>query len=172
MISYAIAILLIISPGEKPNSLYPYATLIESAAFYLELMDKREYSYFFQRDQEFSTDLRALHVRWECVKNAPSLKEAALLPDLESCNTVLRFNRSYEEGIRQFLVLYPDNAKAQDALAETVRCYQIWDAMRDAQQTYYSPVIRRQALEKVRHTMGEDYANYPPFVPLRYFWRG
>jgi hypothetical protein len=59
----------------------------------------------------------------------------------------------------------------REAIQDTDRLYQLWDTVRDARCDYYYVTVRRDALKKLRDTLGlADYAagKLPPHVPL---WR-
>ena len=65
----------------------------------------------------------------------------------------------------------PDSGELREMLQEVDRLYNIWDTVRDARCDYYYVTVRRQALKKLRETVGDD-AYYsgalPPHVPI---WR-
>jgi hypothetical protein len=96
-------------------------------------------------------------------------------PDRALINDLLSFNRSY----RQHLDSRQSIEKTywwelHEAVQEADRLYQLWDTVRDARCDYYYVTVRRQALKKVRETVGAQ-AYYsgclPPHVPVWRFTR-
>ena len=60
----------------------------------------------------------------------------------------------------------------REAIQETDRLYQVWDTIRDARCDYYYVTVRRQALKRLRETLGPDSyysGNLPSHVPVWLF---
>jgi hypothetical protein len=144
----------------------------QQLAIRLEILDPRESRYVLARAEDFETDLKLLRRRFRNLANAPRLEECHRFPDRAMVNDLLTFNRAY----RQFLtgrqpVDLVHAEELREALGETDRLYQIWDAVRDAQCNYYYVTIRRQALKQLRGLVGEPAfyrGELPPHVPV---WR-
>ena len=88
---------------------------------------------------------------------------------------MLSFNRAYRQHLDSRQTLELTNWwELREALQEADRLYQVWDTVRDARCDYYYVTVRRQALKKLRETVGEDaYCSgcLPPHVPVWRFGR-
>src|SRR5271166_5583129 len=161
--------------GEIPQSWDGLATVrptLQAVAVAHEVLDPREVRYVLTRSEDFVADLKLLRRRHRELADAPPLQDCMRFPDRALINELLAFNRAY----RQYL----DNRQAleqaywwelREAVQETERLYQVWDTVRDARCDYYYVTVRRQALKKLRETVGEDAywsGCLPPHVPV---WR-
>jgi hypothetical protein len=156
-------------PGDAMASVRP---TLQALAVSWEVLDPREMRYVLTRQEDFSADLKLLRRRHRELADAPPLQDCLRFPDRTQINDLLAFNRSY----RQYL----DNRQAleqsywwelREAVQETERLYQVWDTVRDARCDYYYVTVRRQALKKLRETVGENAywsGCLPPHVPV---WR-
>lgn len=161
--------------GVDPGAAAALATVrptLQSLAVSWEVLDPRERRFVLTRDEDFGSDLTLLRRRYRDLADAPPVHDCMRFPTRALINDLLAFNRAY----RQYL----DNRQALDdaaywqlheTLQEADRLYQVWDLVRDARCDYYYVTVRRQALKKLRDTVGyKDYYNgtLPPHVPV---WR-
>ena len=145
---------------------------VQRVAVEWEILDERETRYVLTRPEDFCTDLNMLRRRRHELQDAPKAADGLRFPDRVAVNELVRFNRAYRRNIDERRQLEFDRADSfRNALAETDRLYQVWDAVRDARCDFYYVTVRRQALKKLRDLIGtEDYdqAALPPNVPV---WR-
>jgi hypothetical protein len=164
--------------ADLPGTAEEFATLrptLQALAVSWEILDPREVRYVLARQEDFNADLKLLRRRYHDLADAPPLHDCMRFPDRTLINDLLSFNRSY----RQHLDSRQSIEKTywwelHEALQEADRLYQLWDTVRDARCDYYYVTVRRQALKKVRETVGEQ-AYYsgclPPHVPVWRFTR-
>jgi hypothetical protein len=145
---------------------------LQALAVSWEVLDTRETRYVLARPEDFPADLKLLRRRYRELADAPPLHDCMRFPDRALINELLAFNRTYRQHL--------DNRQAleqtywwelREAVQETERLYQVWDTVRDARCDYYYVTVRRQALKKLRETIGEDAywgGCLPPHVPV---WR-
>ncbi len=142
---------------------------IHEIAVTWELLDPREVRYVMSRPEDFETDLELLRRRHLELHDAPKIADAGRLPDRQTVNELLRFNREYRKHLEARLAWEVDRSHIlRQALCETDRGYRIWDAIRDARCEFYYITIRRQALKKLRDLIGNDAydtCDLPPSVP-------
>jgi hypothetical protein len=175
---YLLAVALLTAPVDGPDpSVNPdlYANLqptLQALAIRWEILDPREVRYVLTRPEDFASDLKLLRRRYHDIQDAPPLFDCQRFPDRATISHLLAFNRAYRAHLdsRQSveLVHWWD---LREAIQETDRLYQVWDTIRDARCEYYYVPFRRQALKRLRETLGpEAYytGNLPPHVPL---WR-
>jgi hypothetical protein len=176
-LDYALAVaLLTLGPdGADVTPMEPYSNLrpaLQALAVHWEILDPREIRYVLTRGEDFAADLKLLRRRCHDLEDAPPLHDCMRFPDRALINDLLSFNRAYRQHLdsRQSLEL-TYWWELREALQEADRLYQIWDTVRDARCDYYYVTVRRQALKKLRDTVGgEAYCNgcLPPHVPV---WR-
>lgn len=174
----AIALLTIAPEPAESASLDAYASLrptLQALAIHWEILDPREVRYVMTRGEDFTADVKLLRRRWHDLKDAPPLHDCMRFPDRALINDLLSFNRAYRQHLdsRQSLEL-TYWWELREAVQEADRLYQIWDTVRDARCDYYYVTVRRQALKKVRETVGYDaYCSgaLPPHVPVWRFGR-
>jgi hypothetical protein len=173
-----LAVTLLSAPPDAVDLTDPppdYAVLrpvLQQMAVQWEILDPREVRYVLARAEDFQADMKLLRRRYRNLSSAPRLSECDRFPDRTVVNDLLNFNRAY----RQFLtVRQPVNLihgdELREALNETDRLYQVWDAVRDARCNYYYVTVRRQALQQLRELVGVDAfyrGSLPPHVPV---WR-
>jgi hypothetical protein len=180
-LDYVLAVALLAGSPEAadlPGTAQEFATLrptLQAVAVSWEILDPREVRYVLARPEDFNADLKLLRRRYQDLADAPPLHDCMRFPDRTLINDLLSFNRSY----RQHLDSRQSIEKTywwelHEALQEADRLYQLWDTVRDARCDYYYVTVRRQALKKVRETVGEQ-AYYsgclPPHVPVWRFTR-
>jgi hypothetical protein len=177
-LDYILAMALLTSAAPAGDVLPPgegYAaarSTLQTLAVAREVLDQREMRYVLTRPEDFAADLKLLRRRYRELADAPPLQDCMRFPDRALINDLLAFNRAYRQHL--------DNRQAleqtywwelREAVQETERLYQIWDTVRDARCDYYYVTVRRQALKKLRETVGEDAywsGCLPPHVPV---WR-
>jgi hypothetical protein len=137
-----------------------------------ELLDEREKRYVFTREEEFATDLKLVRRRNKELDGAPPLDDCWRFPPRDLVNDLLSFNRAYRSHLDARISLELTQWwELRQAVQETDRLYHVWDLVRDARCDYYYVTVRRQALAKLRDTLGAaDYYTgaLPPHVPI---WR-
>jgi hypothetical protein len=175
---YALAMLLLIAPAGSP---VPEVTADEWPAlqtaihFYgveWEILDPREVKYVLTRLDDMQADLDLLRKRYQDLKEVPKVMDAKRFPERAMVNEMLSFNRAFRKHLESSILI--ESYRATDygnAMRETDRLYQIWDAVRDARCEFYYVTVRRQALKKLKSLIGaEGYhmGQLPPYVPT---WR-
>jgi hypothetical protein len=176
--NYALAAVLITSPAEPPEPLQdlePYSTTrptVRALAVYWEILDPRESRYMLTRPEDFSANLAQLRRRYSDLIDAPPLYDCMRFPDRSLINDLLAFNRAYRQHLDNRQTMELANAwELREMILESDQLYQVWDLVRDTRCEYYYVTVRRQALKKLRETIG-DQAFYsgclPPHVPV---WR-
>ena len=146
--------------------------VVQQLAVDWELLDPRETRYVMSRSEDFTGDLRLIRRRYGELRDAPPSYDCLRFPDRGMINELLKFNRDY----RQYLEARQATEtmswwQLHDAMVECDRIYQVWDLVREANCDYYYVTVRRQALKKLRETVGElnfYNATLPPHVPV---WR-
>jgi hypothetical protein len=171
------AALLAAPPGSEdpPGSADTYlhlAPTIQELAVAWEILDPREARYLLVRRDDYRSDINLLRQRFHELLDAPPLPDCMRFPPRQMVSELLSFNRSYKEHLEKCRVAgaTPD-PDFDETLAEVDCLYHLWDAIRDSRCEYYYVTVRRQALKKVRDTVGEEAfynGNFPPHVPL---WR-
>jgi hypothetical protein len=177
-VDYVLAVALLAAPPdatEAPGAAERFANLrptLQSLAVHWEILDPREVRYVLTRPEDFASDLKLLRRRYHDLADAPPLHDCMRFPDRALISDLLSFNRAYRQHLdsKQSVEL---NYwwELREALQEADRLYQIWDTVRDARCDYYYVTVRRQALKKLKETVGEQAyysGRLPPHVPL---WR-
>lgn len=177
-LEYVLATVLLASPVEanEPDDLAPaldsLRPTMQALAVQWEILDPREVRYILSRPEDFNTDQRLLRRRYQELCDAPPLHDAMIFPDRALVKEMLNFNRAYKQHLTQQQSL--DTVHWWDlheTLQEVDRLHGIWDLVSDARCDFYYVTVRRQALKKLKETVG-DQAFYsgclPPHVPL---WR-
>lgn len=145
---------------------------LQAMAISWEILDPREVRFLLMRTEDFSGDLKLLQRRFKDLFDAPPLHDCMRFPDRALINDLLAFNRAYRQHLdnRQSLEL-TYWWEFREVLQEVDRLYQVWDTVRDARCDYYYVTVRRQALKKLKETLGEEdffCGKLPPHVPV---WR-
>jgi hypothetical protein len=176
---YLLAVALLTAPvdGSEPTP-DVYASLsptIQAVAIQWEILDPREVRYVLTRSEDFASDLKLLRRRYQELANAPPVSDCQRFPDRATISDLLTFNRAYRQHLDSRLsVELVRWWELREAVQEADRLYQVWDTVRDARCDYYYVTVRRQALKRLRDTIGpEAYygGNLPPHVPLWRFQR-
>jgi len=146
--------------------------VVQSVAIEWELLDPRETRYVLSRPEDFSGDLKLIRRRFGELHDAPPSQDCMRFPDRNLVNDLLKFNREY----RQYIEARQATEamywwQLRETMVECDRIWQVWDTVREASCDYFYVTVRRQALKKLRDTLG-DQAYYsgvlPPHVPV---WR-
>ena len=177
---YLLAALLLAAPADRDLAVSPelFGTVgpaVQQLALKWEILDPREVRYVLARPEDFAADLKLLQRRYHELANAPPVSDCLRFPERAVVSDLLAFNRAYRQQMdtRQAIELV-HWWEFREAVQEADRLYQIWDNVRDARCDYYYVTVRRQALKKVRETVGEQ-AYYsgclPPHVPVWRFTR-
>lgn len=145
---------------------------LQKVAISWEILDPREVRYVLTRAEDFNADLKLLRRRYRELADAPPLCDCLRFPQRTTINELLSFNRAYRQHLDSRQALDPTGRwDLHEALQEADRLYQIWDTVRDARCDYYYVTVRRQALKKLRESIGpHSYytGSLPPHVPV---WR-
>lgn len=134
-----------------------------------EILDPREVQFMLTRIEDFKDDLTILRRRQATLRDAPRVIDAGRLPDRQTVNELIQFNRAYRKHLETRQLWETDRAGLiREAVTETDRLYKVWDAVQDARCDFYYITVRRQALLKLKELIGpEAYAtcDLPPPVP-------
>jgi hypothetical protein len=177
-LDYVLAVALLISGPESAEAvggvdeLITVRPTVQSLAVAWEVLDPRETRYVLNRPEDFAADLKLLRRRQRDLCDAPPLEDCQRFPDRGLVSELLAFNRAYRQHLEVRQSLEPTFWwELREAAQETDRLYHIWDTVRDARCDYYYVTVRRQALKKLRDTVGEQAycdGRLPPHVPV---WR-
>ena len=175
-LDYVLAAALLTAPPDTvdpPGAADTYAVLcptMQRVAQNWEILDPREVRYVLTRTEDYQADMDLLRKRNYDLADAPPLHDCVRFPPRAAVIELLSFNRAYGEQLEKRQHVHRAfAAEYQEALRETEELYQVWEAIRDARCEYYYITVRRQALKKVRDTIGTaNYYNgtYPPHVPV------
>ncbi|MBA4067879.1 MAG: hypothetical protein C0501_30095 [Isosphaera sp.] len=173
-----LASVLLSAPVGAPESVPPperWAAVQEAVhrvAVRLEILDPRETRYVLTRAEDFQADLDFLRQRRADLEDAPTLADAARLPDKRLTADSLQFNRAFRKNLDARMVWEADRAASlAEVVRETDRLYRLWDAVREAGSDCHYVTYRRLALKKLRDGIGAEayqVGDLPPCVPL---WR-
>lgn len=177
---FLLAAALLAAPVDGPTTVTPelftrVGPAIQQLAIKAEVLDPREARYILTRAEDFAADLKLLRKRYHEYANAPPLHDCLRFPDRATACELIAFNRTYRQQMeaRQALELVRWR-EFREAAQEADRLFYVWDAVRDARCDYYYVTVRRDALRKLRDTLGVDdyYAGkLPPHVPVWRFQR-
>lgn len=170
-----------VQPAPKPDypllSYVPWClhSVIREWAITVEIMDRRETSWFLNDRRTFHTDLKSLAQRWERLADCPYLFEIERFPSRELICEGKEFNRSYSTHLNELVLWYPDHwCSINRQIGETEKLYEIWDVVADFRCDYYYITLKRMQLAKLRELIGDEdfYSGYlPPPVPVWRFHR-
>ncbi|CAN5402665.1 hypothetical protein BH11PLA2_BH11PLA2_27730 [soil metagenome] len=175
---FAMAFMLLTTPPgvtEPPPDLAKWSVIqssVQQLAMDWEILDPRETKYILAKPEEYAIDINLLRRRYQDLKEVPRLAEAHRLPDRQTANDLIQFNRAFRKTLDTRRALETDRADEWlIVIQETDKLYHVWDAVRDARCDFYYVTVRRQALRKVKESIGDDAwdtASLPPGVPT---WR-
>lgn len=142
---------------------------LHQTAIEWEILDPRETRYVLARLEDYEPDLNLLRRRYVDLADAPLVADSFRFPDRQTVNEYIRFNRAYRKNLETRQTWEADRADLiRVVVMETDRLYKVWDAVRDARCEFYYVTVRRQALKKLKETIGtEAYeaGELPPYVP-------
>jgi hypothetical protein len=176
---FALAFMLLTTPPgvddatPEPGKWGIVQSSVQELAIEWEILDRRETKYILAKPEEFAIDINLLRRRYQELKDVPRLSEAMRLPDRQTANEQIQFNRAFRKTLetrRQFEIDRSDEWLM--VIRETDKLYQVWDAVRDARCEFYYVTVRRHALRKLKETMDDDAwvrAELPPSVPTWHF---
>jgi len=180
-LDYIVAAALLVAP---PDCVDPAASVdahaalcpaLQQLAVGWEILDPREARYVLVSKEDYRSDLAMMRQRYHDLRDAPPLHDCMRFPSRAAVSELLAFNRAYREHLEKRKELERTSAYGyQEALEEADRLFQLWDSIRDTRCEYYYVTVRRQALKRVRDTMGTAaFYNgiYPPHVPVWRFQR-
>ncbi len=134
-----------------------------------ELLDPREIRYVLAKIEDFQEDLDFIRKRRAELLEAPLIGASNQLPDRRVVNDYIQFNRAYKKHLETRMLWEADRAHMiREALTENERLYKIWDSIREAKSDFHYITVRRQALKKLRESMGTeqfDSGVLPEYVP-------
>lgn len=170
-LSLPLALCLIASPDAPPAPCRLLAPYLCSAALALELMDPRETKYLFiYRAIESQSDLATIRTRWQELKDAPPVADAARFPHRQLVRAWLNFNRAFRAHIEARQEMEPlSQWTLREAVIDCNRLYDFWDTVADASTPHYYLTVRRRCLLKLRDLLGPEayYAGVlPEIVPM------
>jgi hypothetical protein len=133
-----------------------------------EILDARGVALMLRDD--IPSDLASLRKQFCTLGASPWLGERLRFPDKKFVSEMLGINRKMREALVAQLAMdlvYADTLRL--AIQETDQLYQVWYAVRDAQNEYYYTGVRRQALQLVRDLIGDEAfysGRLPPPIPV------
>lgn len=169
-----LALLLLILPVDVPPAWRPAVMPgLRRVAVALEVLDPREARYVLTRPEDLASDLHLLRVRLRDLRDAPPLSDYHRFPDRETISEALVFNRYYKQHLDALETVERVHWwQLHEAGEETDRLWQVYDTMRDACSDYYYLTIRREALQRLRDTLGPSvYYGAEPLPPPVPLWR-
>ena len=142
---------------------------LHQTAVQWEILDPRETRYVLTKPEDFQGDLDFLRKRRVDLAEAPRIVDAQHLPDRNTINDCIRFNRAFRKNMELRSAWESDRADfIRQVINENERLYQVWDAIRDARSDLHYVTTRRFALLKLRDLIGpEAFASgiNQPYVP-------
>lgn len=168
---FLLAVALLTAPPEAPAGpvLPGELPLLQGIALSLEILDERETNYVFHRPEDFAGDLALLRRRWQDLRDAPRVADAERLPDRDTINDLIAFNRKHRDYLTA--CQWTETSRAdewRERIQETDAVYQVLDTMRDARCDYFFCTVRRAALKKLRGVIGLDafaFGRWPGPIP-------
>jgi hypothetical protein len=181
LLDYTLAVVLLTVPawGAEPDINLDFVPGLRPAmqrlALKWEILDEQESGYVLARPETFAHDLQLLRRRYRELADAPPVSDCERFPDRATVGDLLAFNRAYRECLTSRQAVEPARRwELREALQETDRLYEVWDAIGDARRDSWYVTFRRQALKRLRDLLGpEAYytGNLPPHVPIWRFQR-
>jgi hypothetical protein len=181
LLEYTLAVLLLTAPAGgpepdiNPDLLPGLRPALQRLALKWEILDEQEAGYVLARPETFAHDLKLLRRRYQELADAPPLSDCERFPDRATVSELLAFNRVYREYLTRRQAVEPARRwELREAIQETDRLYAVWEAIGDARRDFWYVTFRRQALKRLRDTLGpEAYytGSLPPHVPVWRFQR-
>lgn len=174
----ALAVMLLMGPGEIPVSgldeceQFELTEKIKEEAKRLGIVDERELSSFFVREDEFESDLDILRRRWDDLKDSPPIEFFDQFPSQEWCRVQCDLNRNIRCWLESESLIHPHRAFVfWSAMQENNVLYQFWANLRDAKNDSYYLSSRRAAGKRAMDVLertGYSLSHLPPAIPV---WR-
>lgn len=146
---------------------------LKEVAVEIEILDEREKTYFFlgPKEEDWHNDVRLLRNRYKELKDCPRLASADnFIWGRTEISELTNFNRQYYKVLEKQSLNNPDRYDLfKLALKDTNMLYQTWDALRDSKCHFYYTVVKRQALKRLKDTIGEEdflAGRMPDHVPV------
>lgn len=86
-------------------------------------------------------------------------------------NICLEQNCQYRHNLAREHSLYPHLESYTVVMHEANVCYQAWDCLRDARQTFYVEEEKRRALWRLRNIIGDERFEAGDMIAHLPFWR-
>lgn len=173
MFRLAIALMLLSQSDPQPKAVIAFASEISAILIHAEIMDKRETTYYFLRENEVQFDWAVMQKRAKELVNAPYINEHFLfMCSRAEAGEVLLENRKYFMYIDKAMQIHRNSDILKSAKEDTDLLYTVWGNIRDAKCEMYVVHVRRLSLMKVKEIIGDEayYAGrMPPHVPRWYF---
>jgi hypothetical protein len=170
-----LAVMMLSAPVGTPEQVPPpdrwpaIRMALQHTALDWEILDPRETRYVLAKIEDFQDDLDFLRKRRCELADAPPIVDSNRLPDRRLISDYIRFNRAYRAHLETRLSWETDRASLiLEAITETDRMYKQWDAIREATGEFHYITVRRQALKRLRDSLGPtayDAGQLPPYVP-------
>src|SRR5262249_47439045 len=142
-------------PPEAAAEFAAVRPTLKTLAVSWEILDPRETRYILKQAESYPSDLKLLRKRCRELADAPPLHDSMRFPCGALTTALLAFTRAYRQPPDSRQALDPTRAyELNEALREADRLYQVWDTVRDARCEFYYVTVRRQALKKLRDTVG------------------
>ncbi len=157
-----------LEPGAvNPTPDVTRALLAEALA--REFMDERETGSFFQQNEDFVFDVRAIKARRGELEDAPAMAHVWRLPPVAVLRQRREFNRAVHDWLTARLSLNPNDPKVNLARDTNQRLFHVYDALCDAATPEFYVVTRRKGLFRAILLLREDgltLEQLPPSVPV------
>jgi hypothetical protein len=180
-LDYIMAAALLAAPPEGVDSTpafdahFAFCPAVQQLAVDWEILDPREVRFLLVNKEDYHSDMAMMRQRYHDLLDAPPLHDCMRFPPRAAVSEMLAFNRAYREQLEKRRELEHSRAtEYQEILQEAERLFRLWEAIRDTRCEYYYVNVRRQALKRVRDTIGEQAfynGNFPPHVPVWRFQR-
>ena len=174
-----LAIILLTAPVGTPENKPPFdrypavCQAICDRAVHLEIMDRRETSYFFANGTDWQADLDLLRKRLADLQDAPTIAEIeGFFPNRRISSDLCKFNREFRSYLEDRVLWENDRADLLwQAIEETDALFSTWDKIRDASCEYYYVTARRLAAKQALVTCCPQKLTIfefrpPDYVPL------
>ena len=145
-----------------------------AVAIQLEVMDDRELKWWGKPWSGMeANDVKLLHERYKLLHDAPPACDAVRFPPRDICTEIIAWNNTYICYLQDRMKLFHEDW-IDDAIADSKRIIAVYDIVRDCKCDYYYITARREALAKLRDTVGSwNYysGTLPPVAPVWHFRR-
>jgi hypothetical protein len=164
-----------VDPPAAFDAHFGFCPAMQQLAVDWEILDRRELRFLLANRDDYRSDMAMMRQRYHDLLDAPPLHDCMRFPPRAVVSELLAFNRAYGEHLKKRRDLEHSSASEyQEALQETERLFRIWEDIRTTRVEYLYVNARREALKRVRDTIGEQAfynGNFPPHVPVWRFQR-